>query len=117
MSEFVFLYRSTVERQREYMGTPEAAQKSMQAWQAWMEDLKKKGALKDFGQPLDRGGKVVRGEKKQVVDGPYAETKDIVNGFSIIEAKDLAHAAELAQGCPVLQGGGLVEIRPLLKLM
>jgi hypothetical protein len=117
MSEFVFLYRSTEADRREAMGTPERAQKSMQAWLAWMRELETKGHLKSPGQPLDTSGKVVSGKNKIVTDGPFSEAKDIVLGFSVIEASDLAHAAELAEGCPMVQGGGgLVEVRPVRKL-
>ena len=111
MSEFVFLFRSNEEDRREHMGTPERAQRAIQAWVAWMRDLEAKGHLKERGRPLDAKGKVVR--KKGVTDGPYAETKDIVLGFIIVEARDLAEAAELAQGCPMVVGDGMVEVRPV----
>jgi len=50
-----------------------------------------------------------------VTDGPYAETKDIVIGFSVIEAKDFEQAVKLAAECPLVEIGGLVEVRPILK--
>jgi hypothetical protein len=113
MSEFVYLFRATQAEQREHMGTPEAAQQSMNAWLAWMRDLEKKGHLKDPGRPLEAAGKVLNGKTKVVTDGPYAEAKDLVLGFTIIEARDLAQAVELASGCPmVVGGGGSVEVRP-----
>jgi hypothetical protein len=109
MSEFVFLFRTNEEDRRAAMGTPEHAQQAIQAWTAWMRDLQAKGKLKERGRPLQTTGKVVR--KKGVTDGPYAETKDIVLGFIIVEARDLAEATELARGCPMLQGEGNVEVR------
>jgi hypothetical protein len=115
MSEFIFLYRTPEAERRERMGTPERAQQSMQMWMAWMRDLEAKGHLKDRGQPLDGAGKVVR-KGKVVTDGPYAETKDLVAGFTIIEARDLEEAADLAAGCPILQGSGAVEVRPVLRM-
>ena len=42
---------------REHMGTPEQAQKSMQAWLGWIRELESKGHLKDPGQPLDRAAR------------------------------------------------------------
>ena len=116
MAEFLFLYRNTEADAREFMGTPEAAQASMKVWMAWMAELEAKGHLKSRGQPLERTGRVVTGPKKQVTDGPFAEAKDIVSGFSIIHAKDEAEAAELAKGCPVLRGAGSVEVRPVMKM-
>jgi len=113
MSEFVFLFRATDSARQAAMGTPESAQRSMQAWLAWIRDLEADGHLKHPGQPLDVTGKVVRGQHKIVTDGPYAEAKDLVLGFIVVEARDLAHAAELSKGCPMLDGDGSVEIRPV----
>jgi len=113
MSEFVYLFRSSESQQREFMGNPERAQQSMQVWLAWMRGLEEKGHLKNPGQPLGHAGKVVRGKEKAVTDGPYIEVKDLVAGFIIVEARDLAQAAELAKGCPMLEGGGTVEVRPV----
>jgi hypothetical protein len=113
MSEFVYLFRTGQAQQREAMSTPERAQRSMQVWLAWIRELEAKGNLTDPGQPLAPEGKVVRGPNHVISDGPYAEAKDLVLGFMIVEARDLAHAAELASGCPMLRGGGSVEIRPI----
>jgi hypothetical protein len=116
MSEFVFLFRSTEAGQRDAMGTPERAQRSLQTWLAWIRELEAKGHLKNRGQPLESGGKVVRGKKRVVTDGPYAEAKDLLLGFIIIEARDLDEAVELSTGCPIVDGGGSVEIRPVGQL-
>jgi hypothetical protein len=117
MSEFVFLFRSTPDAQQAAMGSPDSAQKSMQTWLAWIRDLEAKGQLKHPGQPLAGTGKLVRGGDKQLItDGPYAEAKDIVLGFIVIQARDLDHAAEIATGCPIAQGGGSVEVRPVMQL-
>jgi hypothetical protein len=116
MSEFGFLFRSTDAARREAMGTPERAQRSLQAWMAWLRDLEAKGHLKDRGRPLDAEGKVVRG-KNMVTDGPYAEAKDLLLGFILVEAKDLNEAAALSAGCPIVEaGGGSVEVRPVRQL-
>jgi hypothetical protein len=116
VSDFVLLYRNTPEAQREAMGTPERARQSMDKWRAWAAEMTEKGQLKDAGLPLESAGKVVGGRKKTVTDGPYAETKELVGGFSIIEAKDIAEAARIASGCPILEGGGSVEVRPVRQL-
>ena len=111
MSEFVFLFRTNEEDRRQAMGTPERAQTAIQAWVAWMRDLEAKGLMKSYGKPLATAGKVVR--RGSVNDGPFAETKDIVLGFIIVEAKDLADAARIAQDCPFISGQGSVEVRPV----
>ena len=113
MSEYVLLYRNTPEARREAMGTPERAQQSMTKWRAWFKNMTDQGQLKSPGQPLEDGGKVVGGKKKTITDGPYMETKDVIGGYSLIEAHDLDHAAKIASGCPIIEGGGFVEVRPV----
>ena len=61
-------------------------------------------------------GKVVSGSQKVVKDGPYAEAKDVVGGYITVEADDIAQAVELSKGCPILEAGGSVEVRPVQKL-
>jgi hypothetical protein len=116
MSQFLYLYRMADAARQEAMGTPERAQQSMQRWIAWMKELDREGHLKDRGQPLERTGKVVRGQQKTVTDGPYPEAKDIVGGFTLVEAQDIDQAVELSRGCPILEGGGSVEVRPVMKM-
>ena len=111
MSEFVFLFRTNEEDRRQAMGTPERAQKAIQAWMAWMRDLESRGLMKSYGKPLETTGKIVR--RESVTDGPFAETKDIVLGFIVVEAEDLGEAARIAQGCPFISGQGSVEVRPV----
>ena len=115
MSQFLYLYRSDSEARRQAM-SPERAQQSMQKWVAWMQELETKGFLKDRGQPLEGTGKVVRGQQKTVTDGPYAEAKDLVGGFTLVEAPSIDKAVELSRGCPILEGGGSVEVRPIMKM-
>ena len=116
MSEFILLFRTTAADQQAAMGAPEQAKKSLQYWLAWIRELETNGHLKSPGQPLNPAGKVVRGKQGVVTDGPYVEAKDLVLGFIIVEARDLEQAAELAKGCPMLQGNGSVEIRPVGQL-
>src|SRR2546428_8460432 len=107
MSEFIYLYRSTNEASRAAMGSPEQMQKSMQTWMAWMKQLADQGHIKNPGHPLERAGKLVRGKQRTITDGPYAESKDIIGGYTLIQPKDLAEAVELSKGCPILEGGGV----------
>src|SRR6516225_4905962 len=97
MSEFTFLFRGSDPAAQ----SPEEMQKSMQKWLAWFKELGEKGHIKYPGHPLERAGKVVRGKQKSIHDGPYAE------------AKDIPHAVELSKGCPILEAGGSVEVRPI----
>ena len=112
MSEFIYLYRGGATGQR----SPEQMQQSMQEWMTWLKSLGEKGHIKDQGQPLEQSGKTVRGKQKIVTDGPFAEAKDVVGGYTLIEARDLEQAVELSKGCPIFEGDGAVEVRPVLKM-
>jgi hypothetical protein len=111
MSEFVYLYRGG---SRE--GSPEQMQQVMQKWMAWFKELAEKGHIKDRGQPLERSGRLVKGKQKTVTDGPFAEAKDVVGGYTLVEARDLEHAVELSKGCPIFEREGAVEVRPVMKI-
>ena len=111
MTEFTFLFRG-----RQTSGSPEQMQQHLEKWVAWFKDLGAKGHLKDPGHPLEGRGAVVSGKQKVIKDGPYAEAKDVVGGYIVVEASDLAHATELSKGCPILEVGGSVEVRPIQAL-
>ena len=111
MSEFVFLYRGGAQGR-----SPEQMQQMMQKWMAWMTELGGKGHIKDRGQPLEPAGKLVQGKQKTVTDGPFAETKDVVGGYTLIEAADLSQAVDLSKGCPIFEVDGAVEVRPVMKM-
>jgi hypothetical protein len=106
MSEFTYLFRG-----RDTTASPEQMQKTMEKWVVWFKELGAKGHLKETGHPLEHTGKVVKGKQKIVNDGPYAEAKDVVGGYIVVEATDLMHAVELSKGCPILDAGGSVEVR------
>lgn len=113
MSEFVYVYR----RPPMSPPSPQQMQERMQRWRAWFAELEKNGHLVNIGHPLvPTGGAVVRDGKGTVSDGPYAETKDIVAGYSLIEAKDLDEAVRLTHSCPVYADAGIVEVRPVMKV-
>jgi len=90
--------------------SPEEMQRSMQKWSSWIEDLAKGGHMRG-GDPLEPAGKLVSGKSKIVTDGPFAEPKDVVGGYLLVAARDLAHATELSRGCPIFEVGGAVEVR------
>jgi len=108
MSEFTYLFRG-----RKTSGSPEEMQKHFEKWVAWFKELGTAGRLKDPGHPLQNTGRVVSGSQKVVKDGPYAETKDVVGGYIIVEADDIDQAVELSKGCPILEAGGSVDVRPV----
>jgi len=111
MTEFGYFYRGY-----EAPASPEDMQKKTAKWMTWFKDLSEKGYVKSLGEPLQPIGKVVKGEKKQVTDGPYAEAKDVIGGYSIIMARNIDHALELSLGCPIFEDGGSVEVRPIAQM-
>lgn len=111
MGDFLYLYRGGRRGQ-----TPEESDKIMQKWLGWMKGLTDSGNLKDPGQPLEAEGKVVGDNGRTITDGPFAEAKDLVGGFTLVQADTLARAAELARDCPILEVGGSVEVRPIMRM-
>jgi hypothetical protein len=110
MAKFLFVYRNSSES----YGTmsPEEMQQMLQKWNAWITEGLRQGWMLDAGDGLKKEGRVVNA-KKVVSDGPFIEVKEIVGGFSLVQADTLDAAAELAKGCPIFLRGGSVEVRPL----
>jgi hypothetical protein len=98
------------------MQAPEAMQAHMQKWFAWIEQLRKEGRYVG-GEPLEPAGKFVSGKNKIITDGPFAEGKELVGGYFIIEAKDLNEAIQISSdGYPDFIFDGKVEVRPVQKM-
>ncbi len=56
------------------------------------------------------------GGKSQVVDGPFAETKELVGGYWIIDVKSKAEAIERAERCPIDAEGPMIEVRQIFEI-
>ena len=69
-------------------------------------------------QPSSKGARVkFSGTKRTVIDGPFAETKELVAGFWIWEVKDMAEAVAWVKRCPnPMMGPSEIEIRPLYEM-
>ncbi len=93
--------------------TPEEYQNEINAHGQWIAEL---GDHYDSGEPLEGDAFSVHGKDRMVTDGPYIEAKELVSGFYIIKANSLAEATELSKGCPILNLGGSVEIRPVMHI-
>ena len=80
----------------------------------WLDELQARGrwVTGDQVAPPRRARSVrVRGGKTVVTDGPFAETKEAVGGFDVIEADSLEEAVAIAAGHPVA-ASGTIEVRP-----
>jgi len=90
--------------------SPQEIQGAIDSFYVWYEQLVAQGTIKR-GQRLARERKTV--SRLGVVDGPFAETKEIIGGYWIIVADSLQHAAEIAAGSPCLAFGLSYEIGPI----
>jgi hypothetical protein len=89
----------------------EEIQNVMNRWIAWLDRLTEQGKA-SAGQPLTDQGKVISGKKGQtVLDGPFAESKEAVAGYILLQVDNLDEAVEIAKECPGLDYGLSVEVR------
>src|SRR5215471_19229384 len=92
--------------------SPEVGQQVMEAHNRFAEQVPELGGKIISGralQPTTTATSVRGGDA--VTDGPFAETKEALGGFYLVEAKDLDQALEIGKLCPALFGG--VEVRPI----
>ena len=68
-------------------------------------------------QPGDTATTVRRGSVEYLItDGPFADTKEVLGGYYVLDASDLDAALEFAQRIPAVRLGGAVEVRPLVEI-
>ena len=96
--------------------TPEQMAGEMKNWERFGKEAVEAGAFiaGDGLQPTS-DGKTVRGgrdEERVVTDGPFAETKEQIGGFYLLECKDMDEALEWAKKVPIR--GGAIEVRPVM---
>jgi hypothetical protein len=110
MKEFVLLFR-----QPDYdysNATPEKMQALSKKWQDWVGQIAVQGKLSGNGPRLAMEGKVLKAGGV-ITDGPFVEIKEKLGSFIIVKAESLEEATTLAHGCPAIDEGGSVEIRPV----
>ena len=90
--------------------SPEEMQKTIQRYGDWRRSLQNRITM---GQkPKDGEGRVIRTEnsKPVVKDGPFAEAKEVMGGFFVVEAENYDQAVEVAKTCPHMDFGS-IEVR------
>jgi len=113
MKNYLLLFRGGLDYET---ASPEQLQKSMLNWKNWIDQLAKDGRFTG-GERLNNPGAVLKGPKKQVIDGPYAEGKEIIGGYVSIKANDLNEAIEISKGCPIFDHeSGTTEIREVATM-
>ncbi|MBL8063568.1 MAG: hypothetical protein JNK32_11140 [Anaerolineales bacterium] len=110
MSQFILFIRGGSEPSASL--SPEEIQASIKRFSDWARKLREEGKLIGAEKLKDDTGLLLSTRDGQiVVDGPFAETKETIGGYFIIEAANLAEAIEITKDCPALNGSGSVELR------
>lgn len=112
MKEFMFLFRQPSYDHSQT--SPADMQDLYRKWQDWVGGIASQGRLVQTGIRLADEGKVLRAGGV-ITDGPFVEIRERLGSFMVIKATDLEEATGLANGCPALDAGGSVEIRPLYQ--
>lgn len=110
MKNFLFVYRTDYSAVPTDL-SPEQMQATTQRWMDWVGSIAAQNKLADRGSGLLPTGKTLSANNV-ITDGPYAEIKESIMGYSIIKADSYDEALELAQGCPIFPAG-TVEIREI----
>jgi hypothetical protein len=113
MKEFLLIFRNTPPTGND-MPSPEQLKDVSKPWMDWIGGIAAQDKLANRGNRLTFGGATVK--TGAVTDGPYAEIKEIILGYSIVKTDTLEEAIELAKGCPVLPIGGNVEVREIAPI-
>jgi hypothetical protein len=114
MQFMLMIYRD----QERFAQVPDAEKRRVsEAPDVWYEKLQRSGHARAMNRlhGTARAATVRKsGDRFLVTDGPFAETKEVLAGFVILECRDLAEAVELAKTFPVAEGLA-VEVRPVMS--
>jgi hypothetical protein len=95
--------------------SPEEQKQSNDAWFAYEGELQKQSGLRLAGEALEPTSAATsvrfKGGRATTTDGPFAETKEQLGGFYLLDVKDLDEALEWAKRIPVQEG--TMEVRPI----
>ena len=93
----------------------EELQKLIGQNQAWFERLNAEGKAKP-GRALERTSAIVSGSNGRfVTDGPFAESKEAIGGYLVLDVETIEEAIAIAQSSPSLAYGGSIEVRPMAE--
>jgi hypothetical protein len=111
-SPFMLLFRNAGLEIHTHL-TPEQKTALAKQWNDWVDRLVSQGKMQ-HGHPLGLGGRVVSGPAGgRITDGPFAEAKESIGGYFFLTVADLDEATAIAQQCPSLALGIIVEVRPV----
>ena len=110
MKDYLLVYRADLSFMPNR--TPEEMAAMSKRWMDWIGSIAAQNKLTNRGNRLEASGKVLRNDST-ITNGPYAEIKESIGGYSIIKADSYEAAIELTKGCPILTVGGNVEVREI----
>jgi hypothetical protein len=112
MAKFLCIYREPTESR--FKPSPEEMQALQTAWYAWMQKFS--ASILPGGDALKRTGRLLK--SGLVTDGPYAEAKEIIASFGIIQADNYDAALAIIRECPAAaaDSGWSIEIRAMYGL-
>lgn len=114
MNKFMLLFWNTRTDEETFMKqSPEELQAEIAKWNVWIGGLAAQGKFLG-SEPLLPNGKTISGKAQVVTDGPFSEAKEVIGGYALISATDLEEAVQLANGCPMFETNGRVEVRPVM---
>jgi hypothetical protein len=115
MEKYMLIFRNSERTEDDFQNlSPEALQAELDKWGQWIGGIAAQGKM-IATDALDNKGKIVKGSKHVVTDGPFIESKELVSGYLILSAESLDEAVELSKGCPIFEIEGTVEVRPLMN--
>jgi len=110
MSQFILFVRGGSELSVDL--SPQQIQESIKRYSAWAQKLRAEGKLASAEKLRDNTGMLLyRKNGRIVVDGPFAETKETIGGYFIINAADMDEAIDISKECPAVSEGGMLELR------
>jgi len=118
MNDFLLVFQNGDPKWHEGKSAEEL-QRAMQAWSDWFKRLEASGHLRNPGAALGQGGAVLtRNGQGFHTDTSMSEVKELIGGYSVIQAASLEEATKLAEGAPFLQNNpkGRVLVRPVMKM-
>jgi hypothetical protein len=97
--------------------SPEEMQAIIGRYRAWRKKMMDEGRMLGSNKLMDEGGKHLRrvGDRLEVQDGPYAEAREVLGGYFMLEAADYDEAVSLANSCPHLDFGW-IEVRQVHEM-
>ena len=114
MEKYMLIFRNSLHTEDDFQSlSPEAMQSELDKWGQWIGGIAAQGKMLN-SDALHQSGKIVKGSKHVVTDGPFIESKELVSGYLTLSASSIDEAIELSKGCPIYDIEGSVEVRQIM---